>query len=149
MHCAIYKSTLISLVTPTHEAESTVRTMTWVWFQYVRKDGKVDNNLALVVAIVESQSGQSHIILSWGEALAPICEGGPQRVICSDEFWVVEKESIASAVVEEEVMGYVETENSRGEKFSLDRHHILFRASKQQVVRGIPARSSSVSANLC
>ncbi|KAK5107187.1 hypothetical protein LTR62_001659 [Meristemomyces frigidus] len=123
--------------------------MNWVWCQYEDEKGEVNHNLALVVAIVKSRPRKIHIILSWGKEL-PVTSGQePQRVICSDEFWVVDKESIASAVIEEEVEGRVETRNSAEKTFSLDCHRILICASKQQVVRAVQPQSSSVLANLC
>lgn len=95
-----------------------------MWVQYVTEDGEVDNNLALVVAILRYNSGSSAAALLWGKITEAGWDGGPQRVVCTDDCQVVDKESIGGGVIEPEECGRILTENSVGAKFSLDRYHV-------------------------
>ena len=95
-----------------------------MWVQYVTEDGEVDNNLALVVAILRYKSGSSAVALFWGKITEAGWDGGPQRVVCTDDCQVVDKESIGGGVIEPEECGRILTENSVGAEFSLDRYHV-------------------------
>lgn len=112
------------LVNDSKEPESSIRVGDWVWVQYVTEGGEVDNNLALAVAILRYRSGSSAVALLWGKITKAGWDGGPQRVICTDDCQVVDKESIGGRVVEPERCGRILTENSVGAKFSLDRYHV-------------------------
>lgn len=112
------------LVNTSKEPESVIRVGGWVWVQYVTEDGEVDNNLALVVAILRYKSGSSAVALLWGKITEAGWNGGPQRVVCTDDCQVVDKESIGGGVIEPEKYGRILTENSVGAKFSLDRYHV-------------------------
>jgi hypothetical protein len=95
-----------------------------VWVQYVTESGEVDNNLALAVAILRYKSGSFAVALLWGKITQAGWDGGPQRVVCTDDCQVVDKESIGGRVIEPEKSGRILTENSVGVKFSLDRYHV-------------------------
>lgn len=95
-----------------------------MWVQYVTEDGEVDNNLALAVAILRYKSGSSAVALLWGKIMQAGWNEGPQRVVCTDDCQVVDKESIGGGVIEPEKSGRILTENSVGAKFSLDRYHV-------------------------
>jgi hypothetical protein len=112
------------LVNTSKEPESVIRVGGWVWVQYVTEDGEVDNNLALVVAVLRYKSGSSAVALLWGKITEAGWDGGPQRVVCTDDCQVVDKESIGGGVIEPEKCGRILTENSVGAKFSLDRYHV-------------------------
>ena len=112
------------LVNPSKEPESIIRVGDWVWVQYVTEGGEVDNNLALAVAILRYKNGSSAVALLWGKITKAGWDGGPQRVVCTDECQIVDKESIGGRVIEPEKCGRILTENSVGAKFSLDRYHI-------------------------
>jgi hypothetical protein len=112
------------LVNDSKEPESIIRVGGWVWVQYVTEGGEVDNNLALVVAILRYKSGSFAVALFWGKTTEAGWDGGPQRVVCTDDCQVVEKESIGGGVIEQEKCGRILTENSVGAKFSLDRYHV-------------------------
>ena len=112
------------LVNNSKEPESIIRVGGWVWVQYVTEDGEVDNNLALVVAILRYKSVSSAVALLWGKTTEAGWDGGPQRVVCTDDCQVVDKESIGGRVIEPEKSGRILTENSVGAKFSLDRYHV-------------------------
>ena len=60
----------------------------------------------------------------------------------------VPKQAIASGVIEEEVCERVQTENSMGEKFSLDRYHIMFDRSQPPAVIFALSRWVMSSTNL-
>ncbi|TLD05650.1 hypothetical protein E2P81_ATG10617 [Venturia nashicola] len=113
------------LVNPSKEPESIIRVGDWVWVQYVTEDGEVDNNLALAVAVLRFKSGTFAVALLWGKITTAGWNGGPQRVVCTDDCQVVDKESIAGRVIEPEEYGRILTENSVGAKFSLDRYHVF------------------------
>ena len=95
-----------------------------MWVQYVTEGGDVDNNLALAVAILRYKSGSFAVALLWGKITGVGWDGGPQRVVCTDDCQVVDKESIGGGVIEPEESGRILTENSVGAKFSLDRYHV-------------------------
>ena len=95
-----------------------------MWVQYVTEDGEVDNNLALAVAILRYKSGSSDVALLWGKIAEAGWDGGPQRVVCTDDCQVVDMESIGGGVIEPEKSGRILTENSAGAKFLLDRYHV-------------------------
>ena len=95
-----------------------------MWVQYVTEGGDVDNNLALAVAILRYKSGSSAVALLWGQITEAGWDGGPQRIVCTDDCQVVDKESIGGGVIEREKSGRILTENSVGAKFSLDRYHV-------------------------
>jgi hypothetical protein len=112
------------LVNDSKEPESIIRVGGWVWVQYMTEGGEVDNNLALVVAILRYNSGSSAVALLWGKITQAGWDGGPQRVVCTDDCQVVDKESIGGGVIEPEKCGRILTENSVGAEFSLDRYHV-------------------------
>lgn len=112
------------LVNTSKEPESVIRVGGWVWVQYVTEDGEVDNNLALAVAILQYKSGSFAVALLWGKITEAGWDGGPQRVVCTDDCQVVDMESIGGGVIEPEKSGRILTENSVGAKFSLDRYHV-------------------------
>jgi hypothetical protein len=112
------------LVNNSKEPESIIRVGGWVWVQYVTESGEVDNNLALAVAILRYKSGSFAVALLWGKITQAGWDGGPQRVVCTDDCQVVDKESIGGRVIEPEKSGRILTENSVGAKFSLDRYHV-------------------------
>jgi hypothetical protein len=114
-----------TLVNNSKEPERIIRVGGWVWVQYVTEGGEVDNNLALVVAILRYKSGSSAVALLWGKITEAGWDGGPQRVVCTDDCQVVDKESIGGGVIEPEKSGRILTENSVGAKFSLDRYHVF------------------------
>ena len=116
--------TIGGLVNDSREPESIVRVGGWVWVQYVTEGGDVDNNLALAVAILRYKSGSFAVALLWGKITEVGWDGGPQRVVCTDDCQVVDKESIGGGVIEPEKSGRILTENSVGAKFSLDRYHV-------------------------
>ena len=116
--------TIGGLVNDSREPESIVRVGGWVWVQYMTEGGEVDNNLALAVAILRYKSGSSAVALLWGKIAEAGWDGGPQRVVCTDDCQVVDKESIGGGVIEPEKSGRILTENSVGAKFSLDRYHV-------------------------
>ncbi|KAK4551669.1 hypothetical protein LTR86_011000 [Recurvomyces mirabilis] len=105
--------------------ESIVQVHHWVWVQYEKENGNVDNNLALVVAILRYRDGTTDIAVLWGREMQERSNAESQRVICTDECLIVEIATIGSRVTEEESGGCVVTENSVGENFSLDRYHII------------------------
>ena len=70
------------------------------------------------------QSGSSAVALLWGKITQAGWDGGPQRVVRTDDCQVVDKESIGGGVIEPEKSGRILTENSVGAKFSLDRYHV-------------------------
>ena len=113
------------LVNNSKEPESIIRVGGWVWVQYVTEGGEVDNNLALAVAILRYKSGSFAVALLWGKITEVGWDGGPQRVVCTDDCQVVDKESIGGGVIEPEKSGRILTENSVGAKFSLDRYHVF------------------------
>ena len=113
------------LVNSSKEPESIIRVGDWVWVQYVTEGGEVDNNLALAVAILRYKNGSFAVALLWGEITKAGWDGGPQRVVCTDDCQVVDKESIGGRVIEPEKSGRILTENSVGAKFSLDRYHVF------------------------
>ena len=117
--------TIGGLVNDSREPESIVRVGGWVWVQYVTEGGEVDNNLALAVAILRYKNGSFAVALLWGKITKAGWDGGPQRVVCTDECQVVDKESIGGGVIELEKSGRILMENSVGAKFSLDRYHVL------------------------
>ena len=39
----------------------------WVWVQYEKENGELDNNLALVVAILRYDTGRTDVALLWGK----------------------------------------------------------------------------------
>ena len=112
------------LVNDSKEPESIIRVGGWVWVQYVTEGGEVDNNLALAVAILRYKSGSFAVAVLWGKITEARWDGGPQRVVCTDDCQVVDKESIGGGVIEPEECGRILTENSVGAKFSLDRYHV-------------------------
>ena len=112
------------LVDPSKEPESIIRVGDWVWVQYVTEGGEVDNNLALAVAILRYESGSFAVALLWGKITKAGWDGGAQRVVCTNDCQVVDKESIGGRVIEPEECGRILTENSVGTKFALDRYHI-------------------------
>jgi hypothetical protein len=114
-----------TLVNNSKEPERIIRVGGWVWVQYVTEGGEVDNNLALVVAILRYKSGSSAVALLWGKTTQAGWDGGPQRVVCTNDCQVVDKESIGGGVIEPEKSGRILTENSVGAKFSLDRYHVF------------------------
>jgi len=116
--------TIGGLVNDSKEPESIIRVGGWVWVQYVTEGGEVDNNLALAVAILRYKSGSFAVALLWGKITEAGWDGGPQRVVCTDDCQVVDKESIGGGVIEPEKSGRILTENSVGAKFSLDRYHV-------------------------
>jgi hypothetical protein len=113
-----------TLVNNSKEPERIIRVGGWVWVQYVTEGGEVDNNLALAVAILRYKSGSFAVALLWGKITEAGWDGGPQRVVCTDDCQVVDKESIGGGVIEPEESGRILTENSVGAKFSLDRYHV-------------------------
>jgi hypothetical protein len=112
------------LVNNSKEPESIIRVGDWVWVQYVTEGGEVDNNLALTVAILRYKSGSFAVALLWGKITKAGWNGGPQRVVCTDNCQVVDKESIGGRVIEPERCGRILTENNVGVKFALDRYHV-------------------------
>ena len=116
--------TIGGLVNDSKEPESIIRVGGWVWVQYVTDGGEVDNNLALAVAILRYKSGSFAVAVLWGKITEAGWDGGPQRVVCTDDCQVVDKESIGGGVIEPEKSGRILTENSVGAKFSLDRYHV-------------------------
>lgn len=116
------------------EPESRVRVGDWVWVQYQTENDEVDNNLALVVAILLYKNNRANVALLWGKEMRRPNEE-LVRVVCTDDCWIVSKECIGGRVVESEISGRVVTENSAGEIFSLDRYHILSSSSKRPEVR--------------
>ena len=118
------------LVNDSKEPESVIRVGGWVWVQYVTEGGEVDNNLALAVAILRYKSGSSAVALLWGQITEAGWDGGPQRIVCTDDCQVVDKESIGGGVIEPEKSGRILTENSVGAKFSLDRYHVCSDSSE-------------------
>lgn len=107
----------------------------WVCIHYEKKDGEVDNNLALTVAILCYNYGKTGIALLWGKEIQDGSNVAYQRVVCTDEYCVVEKESVGGRVVESESCGRVVTENSDGERFSLDRYHVYSTSYRCLAVR--------------
>ena len=95
-----------------------------MWVQYVTEGGEVDNNLALAAAILRYKGGSFAVALLWGKITEAGWDGGPQRVVCTDDCQVVDKESIGGRVIEPEKSGRILTENSVGAEFSLDRYHV-------------------------
>lgn len=118
---------LLTLVVPvdSEEPESVVRVGHWIWVQYEKENGKIDNNLALPVAILCYKGGEREVALLWGKEIQEGSDAGLQRVVCTDECGIVDRESINGGVIEEETQGRVVTENSKGDRFSLDRHHVF------------------------
>jgi len=115
------------------EAESKIRTGHWMWWQF-EEDGKEVNNMGLPIAIFRYESGHSEVAVLRGVEVAeeePSQSRRQTRVVCSAECWIIEAENIGSAVTEEEIKeggkgyGRVATTNSNGERFSLDRYHLL------------------------
>jgi hypothetical protein len=113
------------LVNNSKEPESIIRVGDWVWVRYVTEGGEVDNNLALAVAILRYISGSVAVALLWGKITKAGSDGGPQRVVCTDDCQIVDKKSIGGRVIEPEQCGRILTENSVGAKFSLDRYHVF------------------------
>ena len=95
-----------------------------MWVQYMTEGREVDNNLALVVAILRYKSGDSAVALLWGKITQAGWDRGPQRVVCTDDCQVVDKEGIGGRVIKLEKSGRILTENSVGAKFSLDHYHV-------------------------
>lgn len=95
-----------------------------MWVQYEKENGELDNNLALVVAILRYDTGRTDVALLWGKEAQHGSSAGPHHVVCTDDYCIVEQESIGGRVVETESCGRVVTENSIGAKFSLDRYRI-------------------------
>ncbi|RMX87498.1 hypothetical protein D0869_02313 [Hortaea werneckii] len=114
------------------EAESKIQTGKWTWWQF-EEDGEVINNMGLPIAILRYETGHHEVAIMRGVEVpeeGPSRRRRPTRVVCSLECWIIEVENIGSAVTEEETpgekgdYGRVETRNSKGSKFSLDRYHI-------------------------
>ena len=117
--------TVVTPVNSSKDPESTVRVGDWVWVQYEKEDGGLDNNLALVVVILLYGDGEVDVAILWGKETQHGSNARGQRVVCTDDCWIVEKESIGGRVIERESCARVVTENSAGEVFSLDKYHIL------------------------
>lgn len=92
--------------------------------QYITESGEVDNNLALAVAILRYKSGSSAVALLWRQITEARCDRSLQRIVCTDNCQVVDKESISSRVIEQEKCRRILTENSVGAKFSLDCYYV-------------------------
>ncbi|KAI6853533.1 hypothetical protein KC323_g9318, partial [Hortaea werneckii] len=110
-----------------------IQTGKWMWWQF-EEDGKEVNNMGLPIAIFYYESGHSEVAVLRGVEVAeeePSQSRRQTRVVCSPECWIIEVENIGSAVTEEEIKeggkgyGRVATTNSNGERFSLDRYHLL------------------------
>ncbi|KAI7490416.1 hypothetical protein KC351_g650 [Hortaea werneckii] len=117
------------------EAESKIQVGKWMWWRFAEA-GKEDNNMGLPLAILHYKSGYCEVAVLRGVEVpeeGPSRRNGQTRVVCSADCWIIEVENIGSAVTEEETKGEgegygrVETRNSRGERFSLDRYHSLKR----------------------
>lgn len=120
-----------------------------MWVQYVTEDGEVDNNLALVVAILRYKSGSSAVALLWGKITEAGWDGGPRRVVCTDDCQVVDKESIGGGVIEPEECGRILTENSVGAEFSLDRYHVSSNSHRGLEVSDSTTFTYTVRTNHC
>jgi hypothetical protein len=121
-------------VNPSKEPESVIQPGDWVWVQIENENGDLDNNLAVILAILEYTSGNFDIALLWGKVTQAGSDEGPQRVVCTHDCQVVDMECIGGRVVEEESSGCVLTENSVGEKLLLDRYHVFSKSYKDVVV---------------
>jgi len=126
------------------EAECEIQTGQWMWWQF-EEDGKEVNNMGLPIAILQYESGRHcEVAVLRGVEVAeeePSQSRRQTRVVCSAECWIIEVENIGSAVTEEEIKeggkgyGRVATTNSNGERFSLDRYHLLMPNKPQCTVR--------------
>ncbi|GAB1739944.1 hypothetical protein NU219Hw_g4874t1 [Hortaea werneckii] len=115
------------------EAESKIQVGKWIWWRF-EEGGKEDNNMGLPLAILRYTSGYYEVAVLRGVEVPeerPSRRHHQTRVVCSPDCWIIEIENIGSAVTEEETKGEreacgrVETRNSRGQRFSLDRYHFL------------------------
>lgn len=104
-----------------------------MWWRF-EEAGREDNNMGLPLAILRYKSGYYEVAVLRGVEVPeerPSRRRHQTRVVCSPDCWIIEVENIGSAVTEEETKGEregygrVETRNSRGERFSLDRYHFL------------------------
>ena len=105
-----------------------------MWVQYMKENEELDNNLALVVAILCYKRGTFDVALLWGKETQAGSDKGPQCVVCTDDCQIVDKESIGGRVIEPESGGRVLTENSNGVKFSLDRYRVSSDSYKDPAV---------------
>ena len=128
---------LTTSVDRSNEPESIISVGDWAWVQYVDDNEELDNRMALVVAILRYNNGNVGVAIIWGKETDENPKRGPQHVVCTDDCQVVEKASIGGRVVEAESGGRVETENSDGLKFSLDRYQISSLPDNRLVVRGM------------
>ena len=131
------------LVNDSREAESEIQTGKWMWW-HLEEDGEGINNMGLPIAILHYESGHDEVAVLRGVEVTeeePSRSRRQTRVVCSPECWIIEVENIGSAVTEEEVKegpkgyGRVETTNSNGERFSLDRYHLLTTSKPRCSVR--------------
>ena len=113
------------------EPESIIQVGDWVWVQYTTQDDEVDENLALVVAILHYTDQHTDVAVLWGKIVQ---DKSPQHVVCTNECRAVDIGCIGSKVVEPESGGRVKTENSVGGELSLDRYQIYLDSRKRLAV---------------
>ena len=97
----------LMLVVPvdSEEPEGVVCAGQWIWVQYEKENGEIDNHLALPVAILCYRSGEREVALLWGREIQDGSDAGLKRVVCTDECGIVGTESVNCGVVEEEKQG--------------------------------------------